>query len=141
MRLFSASKKNTQDVSQYRRRATDIAPTQARIRKIYERPSSFTNLLPWLEYTANTQCFLLDDGYSVGALFNISTVGAEARTAQFLADLRDKLQTVLTSLPEEMDNPWIFQLYLQDEADLSQTLDDVRDYVHPRAKNSVLTEA
>lgn len=129
------------DPTKQRRRTTDRAPTQASIRKSYERPSSFTNLLPWLEYSAETQSFLLDDGFSVGALFRIGTVGSEARTEEFLADLRDKLQTVLTSLPEEPESPWVFQLYLQDDADLSSTVDHVRNYVHPRAQGSVLSEA
>ncbi len=100
-----ASLAKKSDSTQQKRRVTDKAPTTARIRKIYERPASFTNLLPWLEYSAKTQSFLLDDGFSVGALFRISTVGSEARTEQFLADLRDKLQTVLTSLPEELESP------------------------------------
>ena len=133
--------KKREDQTGFRRRATDKAPTHARIRKQYERPDSFTNLLPWLEYSKDDECFLLDDGYSVGALFSISTAGAEARTEDYLADLRDKLQMVLTSIPEELENPWVFQLYLQDEADLSETVNKVRDYVHPRAKDSELTEA
>lgn len=129
-----------QDPTQFRRRATDKPPTKARIRQSYERPTSFTNLLPWLEYEAESQCFLLDDGYSVAALFELETVGSEARTPAFLAELRDKLQTVLTSLPEEMESPWIFQLYLQDEADLGETLETVKNYVHPRAKDTHLTQ-
>ncbi|RLA05745.1 MAG: conjugative transfer ATPase [Gammaproteobacteria bacterium] len=140
MELFPSSRKKV-DVTTLHRRETDRAPTQKRMRKLYERPSSFTNLLPWMEYSAESQCFLLDDGYSVGALFRISTAGAEARTASYLADLRDKLQTVLTSLPEEMDSPWILQIYLQDEADLSSVVEQVRDYIHPRAKDSEFTEA
>ena len=83
----------------------------------------------------------MDDGFSVGALFKIKTVGAEARSEGFLTDLRDKLQTVLASLPEEPGTPWVFQLYLQDEADLSKTVEHVRNYVHPRARGSILTEA
>ena len=141
MGLFTRNKKAVKpEATAYRRRATDKPPTQERIRQSYQRPTSFTNLLPWLEYSAESQCFLLDDGYSVGALFKFSTVGSEARTPEFLVELRDKLQTVLTALPEEMDSPWIFQLYLQDEADLGETLDTVRDYVHPRAKGTPLAE-
>ncbi len=75
-----------QDPTQFRRRATDKPPTKARIRQSYERPTSFTNLLPWLEYEVESQCFLLDDGYSVAALFELETVGSEARTPAFLAE-------------------------------------------------------
>ncbi len=140
MNLFSTKSKPLNQ-EQQKRRITDKAPTLTSVRKSYERPSSFTNLLPWLEYSADSQSFLLDDGFSVGALFKIKTVGAEARSEEFLTDLRDKLQTVLASLPEEPDTPWVFQLYLQDEADLSKTVEHVRDYVHPRARGSILTEA
>ena len=100
---------NKADITQQKRRVTDKAPTTARIRKIYERPSSFTNLLPWVEYSAKTQSFLLDDGFSVGALFRISTVGAEARTEQFLVDLRDKLQTVLPHYRKNWKAPGYFR--------------------------------
>ncbi len=143
MALFSTKKAapEKKDPRQMKRRASDKAPTLRRMREMYERPASFTNLLPWLEYSSETQSFLLDDGYSVGALFRIATVGSEARTADFMADLRDKLQTVLASLPEELESPWVFQLYLQDESDLSSTLKKVRDYVHPRAQESDMTEA
>ena len=133
-------KKQQKPAAEYRRRESDKAPTRARMRKMYERPSSFTNLLPWLEYSAKSQCFLLDDGYSVGALFTIYTIGTEARSQSFMTDLRDKIQVALTSLPEEMGEPWIFQMYLQDEANLSGTFRDVRDYVHPRAQDTELTK-
>lgn len=123
-----------------RRRASDQAPTQRRIRQQYERPSSFTNLLPWLEYDPASQCFLLDDGYSVGALFSVQTVGSEARTEAYMAQLRDKVQTALTALPEELDSPWIFQLYLQDEPNLTGLVDEIRDYVEPRARPTKFTD-
>lgn len=135
------SKKQQKPVTEHRRRASDKAPTDARMRQMYDRPSSFTNLLPWLEYSAESQCFLLDDGYSVGALFTLYTIGTEARSQSFMTNLRDKVQVALTSLPEEMNEPWIFQMYLQDEANLSDTLESVRDYVHPRAESTELTEA
>ena len=135
------TKKNEKPVTENRRRVTDKSPTQGRMRSMYERPDSFTNLLPWMEYSAESQCFLLDDGYSVGALFTLTTVGTEARSPDFMTDLRNKIQIALTSLPEEMHAPWIFQVYLQDEANLESAMDDIRHYVHPRAAGSELTEA
>ncbi len=127
------------DPRQLKRRETDKAPTEKRIRRQYERPRSFTNLLPWVEYDAKSQAFLLDDGISVAALFTLYPIGAEARTNAYLEALRDRIQTVLTSLPEENDNPWIVQLYLQDEPSLGDIANQIRDYVHPRAKDSELT--
>ncbi|WP_404357113.1 conjugative transfer ATPase [Methylotuvimicrobium sp. KM1] len=136
----SAKTQAQDDAARFRRRATDRAPTERRIRQLYERPASFTNLLPWLEYCPQTRCFLLDDGYSVAALFEIGGIGTEGRTTQYIAELRDKLQTVLTSIAEELDSPWIFQLFLQDEPSLLGVVDEVERYLDPRAQQSELSE-
>jgi conjugative transfer ATPase len=140
-RRLSTAASAVTDATAYCRRRTDRPPTERRMRQLYERPTSFTNLLPWLEYDPASQCFLLDDGYSVGALFTVQTLAAEARTEAYLTDLRDKVQTALTSLPEEMDSPWVFQLYLQDEPNLLDLVDQLRAYTHPGAQHSELSEA
>ena len=124
---------------QQRRRTVDKPPTKARIRQMYAKSPSFTNLLPWLEYNAGSQCFLLDDGISVAALFEVEPIATEGRTDAFMLELRDKLQTVLTSLPEEYGSPWVLQFYLQDEPGLSGMGDTIAGYVKDRAKNSALT--
>jgi conjugative transfer ATPase len=126
---------------QQRRRTVDKPPTKDRIRTMYASPQSFTNLLPWLEYDASNQCFLLDDGISVAALFEVEPIATEGRTEAFMVELRDKLQTVLTSLPEEQGSPWVVQFYLQDEANLADMGDTVAAYVKDRARYSVLTES
>lgn len=69
-------------------------PTEADVRRRYERPSSFTNHLPWLDYDPEHQVFLLDDGRNVGALFEIRPAGVEARPEAWLAEFRDKIQQV-----------------------------------------------
>ncbi len=130
------------DHTRYRRRSTDKPPTEARVRQMYDRPDSFTSLLPWLEYDPETEAFLLDDGTSVAALFELYPIGAEARPDQYMIDLRDKLQTVITeSIPEELTSPWILQFYLQDEAHLEHVADEIEAYAHERAKGTQLTEA
>jgi conjugative transfer ATPase len=143
MGIFSVEnqKQPEGNATQFRRMAADKAPTETRMRQLYERPASFTNLLPWLEYCPETRCFLLDDGYSVAALFEIGGIGTEGRTAKYITDLRDKLQTVLTSITEEMDSPWIFQLYLQDEPSLLGVVDEVEAYLDPRARQSELSDS
>ncbi|MGB5744555.1 MAG: hypothetical protein WBM65_19260, partial [Sedimenticolaceae bacterium] len=45
---------------------------------------------------------------SVGALFELQPVGAEARTEAFMVQLRDAVQTALTEAISELDDaPWI----------------------------------
>lgn len=125
----------------HRRRATDQPPSTQQIKQMYAQTRSFTRLLPWLEYDPGQQCFLLDDGISVGALFMIDPIASEGRTEAFMQELRDKLQTVLTSLPEEHLSPWIVQFYLQDEPGLQAMTTTLGDYVQERARHSVLTDA
>ena len=70
--------------------AEDGSPLKsADVKRLYDRPASFTDLLPWVEYDPTSQSFLLEDGISVGALFELEPVGTEARTNAFMTALRD----------------------------------------------------
>ena len=114
--------------------------TTASVERLYDRPPSFTDLLPWVEYHPESQTFLLEDGVSVGALFEINPVGTEARTAQFMMQLRDAIQTALTeAIPEEDDSPWVLQVYVQDEPSLDEFQQEVSAYAQPSARGSAFT--
>ena len=93
--------------------------TNAMVKRLYERPPSFTDLLPWVEYNPESRTFLLEDGISLGALFELIPAGTEARTPEFMTQLRDAIQTALTdAIPEDDDAPWVLQVYVQDEPSL-----------------------
>jgi conjugative transfer ATPase len=95
--------------------------TSAAIKQHYQRPPSFTDLLPWMEYLPECKAFLLEDGVSLGALFEVQPVGCEARTPAFMTQLRDAIQTAINeAIPERDDAPWILQIYVQDEPKLTQ---------------------
>ena len=114
--------------------------TTADVKALYARPPSFTDFLPWVEYLPDSRCFLLEDGVSVGALFELTPAGTEARTPGFMAELRDAIQTAITeAIPELDDTPWILQLYVQDEPSLSDLLRQVEAYVPPGASESAYT--
>lgn len=114
--------------------------TTADVNALYARPPSFTDFLPWVEYLPESRCFLLEDGVSVGALFELTPAGTEARMPGFMAELRDAIQTAITeSIPELDGAPWILQLYVQDEPSLSDLLRQVEDYVPPAANESAYT--
>lgn len=114
--------------------------TTAAVESLYDRPPSFTDLMPWVEYDPDSRTFLLEDGVSVGVLFEITPAGIEARTAQFMRQLRDAIQTALTdAIPEEDDAPWILQVYVQDEPSLKEFQQEVAVYAQPSAKDSTFT--
>ena len=114
--------------------------TTAAVKRLYDRPPSFTDLLPWVEYDPDSRSFLLEDGVSVGALFEMTPAGTEARTPEFMRQLRDAIQTALTdAIPEEDDAPWILQVYVQDEPSLKEFQQEVAAYAQPSAKDSTFT--
>ncbi|MEA3278206.1 MAG: conjugative transfer ATPase [Pseudomonadota bacterium] len=110
------------------------------VKRLYRRPPSFTDLLPWAEYLPESRSFLLEDGISVGALFELTPVGTEARTPRFMAELRDAIQTALTdAIPERDGSPWILQVYVQDAPSLKAFTREVADYFRPEARDSGFT--
>ena len=112
----------------------------ADVKRGYQRPSSFTDLLPWVEYIPESRAFLLEDGVSVGALFELEPVGTEARTEGFMTHLRDAIQTALTeAIPEIDDAPWVLQVYVQDEPSLTRFQREVMAYAQPGARNTTFT--
>ena len=114
--------------------------TRADMARQYQRPPSFTDLLPWMEYLPESRTFLLEDGVSVGALFELTPIGVEARPAESLEQLREGLQTVLAdAIPEDDESPWIVQLYVQDEPQLTKYLQRILDYVQPHVKDTPFT--
>lgn len=94
-------------------------------------------MLPWTAYLPQGKCFVLDDGISLGAAIELYPVGTEAVTEDFLIDVRDSLQVALVdALPEDASNPWVLQLYVQDDPDLSEFKRQVSRYGEDEAKDS-----
>lgn len=115
-----------------RRREADKPVTSARARQTYERPTSFTNHCPWMEYLPQTQSFVLEDGASCAALFELTPIGTEGRSEKFLVTERDNFQHIITDpIPEMDDAPWVLQFFVQDEPNLWQFTQKLRRYIHP----------
>ena len=115
--------------------------TAADEQALYDVAPSFVALLPWVEYLPDSQCMLLEDGVSVAAFFELTPLGTEGREATWLAQARDALENALQDSFDELDaNPWVLQLYAQDEPNFDQYLDTLRGYVQPRAQGSRFTE-
>ncbi|MCH8945079.1 MAG: conjugative transfer ATPase [Proteobacteria bacterium] len=113
---------------------------QSAVKRLYRQPNSFTDLLPWVEYDPDSACFLLEDGISVGALFELEPAGTEARTLKFMTELRDAIQTALNdAIPEEEDAPWVLQVYVQDEPSLKKFAQDLSEYPDPRLRHTSFT--
>lgn len=93
-----------------------------------------------MEYDPTSRSFLLEDGVSVGALFELTPAGTEARTPEFMTQLRDAIQTALTdAIPEEDESPWVLQVYVQDEPSLKGFQHELENYAQPNVRETVYT--
>lgn len=114
--------------------------TQADEQRLYDVAPSFVDLLPWVEYLPGSQCLLLEDGQSVAACFELTPLGTEGREPAWLAQARDALENALQDSFDELDqDPWVVQLYAQDEANFDAYLGTLRDYIQPRAQDTAFT--
>ncbi|MCG5495567.1 conjugative transfer ATPase [Ectothiorhodospira variabilis] len=108
---------------------------------LYDRPDSFTDLLPWSHYDPETQVFLLEDWRSVAALFELTPVPTEAATEATLEALSENLQNVVAeAIPEEDGAPWVLQLFVQDDHDLKPFLEGLRAYAAERVPDNPMTQ-
>ena len=119
-----------------RRRRATRADEQAQ----YAHGPSFVDHLPWVEYLEDSGCFLLEDGQSVGAVFELWPIGTEGRETDWLVEARDAVEDALQDSFDERDQaPWVVQFFCQDEADFGPYLQQLRDYVRPAARDSAFT--
>ncbi|EFH3744902.1 conjugative transfer ATPase [Escherichia coli] len=116
--------------------------TQDDVRSLYPNNASFIDFLPWVEYLPESQSLLLDDGVSVGAVFEVVPVGTEGRTGERLEEIRDIVEDALQDSFDERDShPWVIQFFCQDETDVTEYIDKLRGYVKPWAQGTAFTAA
>ncbi|HCB0653531.1 TPA: conjugative transfer ATPase [Klebsiella pneumoniae] len=110
--------------------------------RLYHSNPSIIDYLPWVEFLDDEQCLLLEDGISVGAVYDVTPIATEGRTSDRLDQIRDTVEDALQDSFDEYDeNPWVVQFYCQDEDDAEAYLDHLRSYVKPHAQNSDFTAA
>ncbi|PNU40415.1 conjugative transfer ATPase [Serratia marcescens] len=109
--------------------------------QVYHANPSIVDYLPWAEFLDREQCILLDDGVSVGAVFDITPVATEGRTDDRLEQMRDTVEDALQdSFDEHDENPWVVQFFCQDENNVEAYIDRLRNYVKPHAQGSAFSE-
>ncbi|GAA3607210.1 conjugative transfer ATPase [Gibbsiella greigii] len=111
-------------------------------KQLYHANPSIIDYLPWAEFLDREQCILLDDGVSVGAVFDVTPVATEGRTDDRLEQMRDTIEDALQdSFDEHDENPWVVQFFCQDENNVEAYIDHLRAYVKPHAQGSKLSES
>ncbi|MGP2520277.1 conjugative transfer ATPase [Pantoea ananatis] len=108
---------------------------------LYATGPSIIDHVPWGEYLPEYQCILLDDGVSVGAVYELTPVSTEGRPASRLEEIRNVVENALQdSIPELDSHQWVVQFFCQDDSDLSAYMDSIRGYVRPLAQGTAFTE-
>jgi conjugative transfer ATPase len=125
-----------------RRQHSRRPATQADEAEQYEVPPSFLEYCPWVEYLPESKCVLLEDGQSVAAFFELLPLGTEGREPSWFEQARDALENSLQDSFDELEvNPWIVQVYAQDETGWDAYLRELKEYVHPRARDTAFTRS
>lgn len=100
-----------------------------KISNIYQQRDSLTDFLPWLDYSDQHQCILLEDNISLGVCFKVRPIACEARPDVMLKAISQSIaNSIKNTLPCEKDNPWILQVYVQKEHDLSDVYNQIKNY-------------
>lgn len=103
--------------------------THADVDKRYQTNDSITDWLPWLDYCPQTETFTLEDGYSVAAMFEIIGVPSEARPEQFMQEVQAQFQTCINHSIPQKDDPFVLQVFVQDEDSLSDFYQHFKSYI------------
>lgn len=124
-----------------RNTTTDVKPagepTRATIadeQKLYDdKHPGFPQHLPWVEYLSDHKCFLLEDGRSVGAVFELRPIGTEGRMPDWLQSVRDMIEDALQdSFKEVEDSPWVIQMFCQDVDSTAEYMGNLEQYIKSR---------
>lgn len=99
------------------------------VKRMYGRQSSFIDKLPWYEAQTESQTILLDDGISVGAVFEAVPLATEGRSETWLGDARDQIENAISdAFDEDPKAPWIIQQYTFDDNQLRNFVNELREY-------------
>lgn len=113
----------------------------ADVKRMYGRPSSFIDKLPWYEAQPESNTILLDDGISVGAVFEAVPISTEGRSPEWLQEARNRVEdAVADSFDEDPDSPWIIQHYTFDDSQMIDFIHQLRAYPDQHCIDSEYTQ-
>ena len=117
----------------------DVPLSESDLAALYPTVPSFTDYLPWTHYDREHEVFLFQDDVSIGAVWELHPVDVDGKPLATLQALEQNITRALHVIPEDEDNPWILQVYLQDEPILN-LVEYLREYATPEAQDSEHTK-
>ncbi|HVY53949.1 MAG TPA: conjugative transfer ATPase, partial [Gammaproteobacteria bacterium] len=108
----------------------------------YQKRPSIASYLPWRDYNERHKVFLLEDNQSLAVGFRITPLACEARPQAMLEAIAKSLQDALqNAIPCEKANPWILQLFVQREQNLSLVIEKIKQAIPAERHNEPLVKA
>lgn len=102
---------------------------------------SIIDFLPWIEFDEEHNSILLEDGRSVGAVFEITPYGTEAKPTSKLRAISDIVTNSIEDSFDERDmNPWVIQYFCQDEDNLQDYISLLKQYPRSHAQGTEFTK-
>ena len=124
---FSIRHADKTEAATERPRRNGVKPAEAAA--MYRPRRSFVDHLPWVEVLEDGTV-VLEDGHSLGAVWEMEPCGTEGRSREWLAEIRDGVQDVLQDTFAELDAAqWVLQTFTWRELDLSGPAEGFSDYV------------
>jgi len=113
--------------------ATGSPLTEADWEDKFKEPPPFTQFLPFKDYDKENEVFLLDDGISVGAVFELVPIDVEGQAKNIFEIIESGIQASFQRIPGDRDYPFIVQTYLNDEP-ITDLVDQLRAYATEEAR-------
>lgn len=93
---------------------------------------SLPDHLSIVDFCDKHHVFVLADGVSIGSGFELASIPAEAASPEHLEAVFIKIRdTFATVVPLHKDNPWIMQMYMNDDYSLKPVLHHIQQHIEP----------
>ncbi|HFL2715781.1 TPA: conjugative transfer ATPase [Legionella pneumophila] len=102
---------------------------------------SFSDQLAVVDFNDELNLFLLNDGISIGSGFELASIPAEATSSEHLQAVFTKIRDTFASVvPLHKEDPWIMQMYVNDEFSLKPVLQHIKNSIEPKIVQTQFTQ-
>lgn len=102
---------------------------------------SFPDQLAFVDFNDEKHIFLLNDGISIGSGFELGDIPAEAASPHHLQAVFTKVRdTFANVVPLFKEDPWVMQLYVQDDYSLAPVLTHLTKSIQPNILQTEFTQ-
>ena len=102
---------------------------------------SLPDHLACMDFCDDKNLFLLNDGISIGSGFELGSIAAEAASPDHLNQVFEKIRdTFAHVVPMHQQDPWVMQMYVQDEYSLTSVLKHMEQAIEPEHLQTAFTQ-